>query len=764
MQLNTAPTVKAEVSGALNQGTFNIKTSAKAFSILSSGLYSNKIKAIIRELSCNAVDAIKASGKEGNFYVHLPTVIEPYFSVKDEGIGLNHEEVLRIYTTYFESTKTESNDFIGALGLGSKSPFSYTDNFTITAIKNGTKGVYTAYINDMGVPSIVQLLSQEINEPNGVEVQFQVKEDDFQSFYKEADEVFYFFDTKPICNVTLSGDTASYLKANRIPVETSRKDYEIFASHRSYPPIAKAVMGNIAYPINLNEFPEELSDFHRWVLESSILYFNIGELDITASREELSYIPSTIKAIQDKVKEVSEDFLDFLVEKNKEFDNPYIFDYWFDKNILSKLSYIRASYILNALLKHSSNLKMFDPNFTKGVNISKDLFAKFNLIPSFEWKLNLNNKKENPYAIKKRGIFFDSQKFTHHIYKDLSHLYVVLPSKDKLPSRKTLDKVKNLLVTPKTVFGMEFKPKLAYILIPLDETKEVDLEGFKKALKLPDVILYKEEDLPLPIKNKVTKPKDKNVPTSKPEKVKLLNVEWYAYTEKKMFKQTYEDFENAIKSSGTKYYLADKEGKPNFLKNVDNVRETLFLFFKSHLCHFFLKTKFSPLNFIYLLDEKKTERIKGDASWIDFDALMQEMFRKHIKSSLHTLAFTKAINRPYVSIEPIDPDLEEEFKKTQLFQKTAEVFKELNYISELKTKCHRYTCLSLMDFSGILETFWEELYEEFNIHSIVQKYKEVMENYPLYPRFFFPDFEIKPQALHYIKLEEFQLTHSTNHS
>ena len=106
-------------------GEFKIRNSAKAFKILSDGLYSNKIKAVIRELSCNAVDSHVAANKADTpFEVHLPTVLEPWFSVRDFGLGLDGDQVENIYTTYFESTKTESNDFIGALGLGSKSPFS----------------------------------------------------------------------------------------------------------------------------------------------------------------------------------------------------------------------------------------------------------------------------------------------------------------------------------------------------------------------------------------------------------------------------------------------------------------------------------------------------------------------------------------------------------------------------------------------------------------------------------------------------------------
>ena len=73
-------------------GEFRIRNSAKAFKILSDGLYSNKIRAIVRELSCNAVDSHVAADKENvPFEVHLPTMLEPWFSVKDFGIGLDND-------------------------------------------------------------------------------------------------------------------------------------------------------------------------------------------------------------------------------------------------------------------------------------------------------------------------------------------------------------------------------------------------------------------------------------------------------------------------------------------------------------------------------------------------------------------------------------------------------------------------------------------------------------------------------------------------
>ena len=108
------------------ESNYSIDATAKAFAILSDSLYSNKIKAVIRELSTNAYDAHVAAGNpEERFYIHLPTALDHQFWVRDYGIGLSKEDCMSLYTTYFRSDKTDSNDSVGCLGLGSKSPFAY---------------------------------------------------------------------------------------------------------------------------------------------------------------------------------------------------------------------------------------------------------------------------------------------------------------------------------------------------------------------------------------------------------------------------------------------------------------------------------------------------------------------------------------------------------------------------------------------------------------------------------------------------------------
>lgn len=295
MIISNAPAHEAVLSNVGEIGEFRIRNSAKAFNILSSGLYANKIRAIVRELSCNAVDSHTAAGRQATpFDVHLPNQLDPTFSIRDYGTGLTHEQVQNIYTTYFESTKTESNAFIGALGLGSKSPFSYTDNFTVTAIKDGVRNVYSAFINGEGVPSIVLMHGESTDQPNGVEIKFAVdSRSDFYKFEEEARHVYTYFALRPV----VSGGDGDFRFRD---VEYKEKNI-VPGVHYTDGRSSRAVMGNIAYPIDIPNAESALGELHKLLGCGLEMHFDIGELDFQASREGLSYIPQTINAIRAKL-------------------------------------------------------------------------------------------------------------------------------------------------------------------------------------------------------------------------------------------------------------------------------------------------------------------------------------------------------------------------------------------------------------------------------------------------------------------------------
>jgi len=318
MILNTAPQDQAVLSNVGQIGEFRIRNSAKAFNILSSGLYANKIRAIIRELSCNAVDSHVAAGRSATpFDVHLPNQLEPWFAVRDYGTGLSHDQVNNIYTTYFESSKTDSNDYIGALGLGSKSPFSYTDNFTVTAVRDGRRGIYTAFINDQGIPSIALMAEEQSDEPSGVEVKFAVSDYyDYRKFADEARYVYTYFGLRPVISGVDGFEFHTLDYEARDIVQGVHQIKNSLHRNRSI-----AIMGNIAYPIEVPQAEQNLGSLARLLNCALELHFGIGELDFQASREGLSYIPQTIDSIKRKLTELNSVLADRLKTEADSMDN-----------------------------------------------------------------------------------------------------------------------------------------------------------------------------------------------------------------------------------------------------------------------------------------------------------------------------------------------------------------------------------------------------------------------------------------------------------
>ncbi len=301
------------LSGVAETGEFRIRNSAKAFGILSSGLYANKIRAIIREYSCNAVDShIEAGKADVPFDVHLPSSLEPWFAVRDYGVGLDDDQVKNIFTTYFESTKSGTDDLIGGLGLGSKSAFSYTENFTITAIKNGMKRVFTAFISASGVPSIALMGQEESDEPTGVEIRFAVEDEyDFYKFEREAQHVYKHFKLRPVVS---SGNEFEFADPQYEQMDIVSGIHLRSNSRHSF-----AIMGNIEYPLDVPSGAKEGDSLFELLQCGLEIHFDIGDLDIQASREGLSYIPETIAAIRARLAELNDALEGVLMKELAQF-------------------------------------------------------------------------------------------------------------------------------------------------------------------------------------------------------------------------------------------------------------------------------------------------------------------------------------------------------------------------------------------------------------------------------------------------------------
>ena len=275
-------------SNVNNSTEFSINTSSFAFDILSDKLYSNKILAVVREYLTNALDAQKTSGVITPIEVTEPVVTfaeKVPFSVRDFGTGLSEEDVYKYYCVYFSSSKQESNDVTGMLGLGCKAGFAYTEQFNITSWFKGKESKYVLY-KENGVPKISKLYEKPSSEPSGLKVTINVVNVDDEIKFKQC-----------IRNVL------KYFPEEYVDSKYHNTDKYIIKAktYRFSPEYDKdgVIMGNVFYPYKFR---------HKYVVpaKSFILELPIGSIPILPSREGISLDSKTEEFLQREFNKLEE--------------------------------------------------------------------------------------------------------------------------------------------------------------------------------------------------------------------------------------------------------------------------------------------------------------------------------------------------------------------------------------------------------------------------------------------------------------------------
>jgi hypothetical protein len=307
-------------SGISNVQEYKILANSKMMNILSNNIYSNKVRAVMRELSTNAYDShVSAGKKEVPFDVYLPTESNTEFKIRDYGTGLCPEDVIQLYSTYGSSNKTNSNEFVGFMGLGSKSPFSVVSSFTTISYFNGKKYTFLNFKNEQDIPSISLISTTDTDQPNGLEISFLVSKELCVKFLTELDYVFHPFDVTP--NVYMSKTGTFFSSSGYTKLDLAKEVIDLnglkivfsntskhFKSSYSYYSGLFIKMGNVFYdaPRELTqntgfcsfEFSNSLNLKNKeFVPFRAYIEVDIGDIDISTSREEVQKTNRTEKAI-----------------------------------------------------------------------------------------------------------------------------------------------------------------------------------------------------------------------------------------------------------------------------------------------------------------------------------------------------------------------------------------------------------------------------------------------------------------------------------
>ena len=239
-------------------------------------LYSNRELAVAREYSTNAHDEHVKFGVKRPIEVSLPTLMDPFFRVRDFAEGMSREVLTEVYTRFGDSSKRDSNKYNGMLGFGSKAAIAYTTSFKVTSWHKGVKTIGLVYKNDDEYIMLKVIAQVKSDEPSGVEVEVPVH--NHEEFSHKARDFYKFWLPG---RVLVDGAEPQHAVGEEItPGLYYSDEYDT-----SY-----VVMGNVAYRIANPAALFRNSDMSNI---NFVAYVENGEVEFTPSREDLKYTDLT---------------------------------------------------------------------------------------------------------------------------------------------------------------------------------------------------------------------------------------------------------------------------------------------------------------------------------------------------------------------------------------------------------------------------------------------------------------------------------------
>jgi len=335
---------RLEINGNMETVDFKIKTDDNKMFHLLSNLYSNPLGSTIREISTNCIDAHKINNNEDRpFIIKQSSKFDSdfYLSFRDFGPGMNHDDIKSIFCTFGKSTKDNSNDVVGCLGLGSKSPLSIADAFNVISINNGTKTIYNITKSSEGIPQLIVFGSSETDEENGLEVKIPILDKYKNNIKKEILEQLMFFKQKPLYFIGEKEEELDwenkleqyYKMTDHIYIRQKNNSYYAMSYNEKNYSSSYIIQGGVKYVfnketflnilepvsdqrlktrINKDKMQVRLSDYtliSKLLDDHSIyLFADIGNVSFMPSRENLIYDSNTVEYIYQKFIQIIDQF------------------------------------------------------------------------------------------------------------------------------------------------------------------------------------------------------------------------------------------------------------------------------------------------------------------------------------------------------------------------------------------------------------------------------------------------------------------------
>lgn len=209
-----------------------------------STLYANPARSVLREYIANGIDAHTEAKVSCPVEVTLPTGDVPRLIVRDFGDGLSLDQLKDTFFRYANSSKTDDDDAIGALGIGAKSAFAITAAWTVTNVHKGRKFVLSSVMDGQGTPLQSVIVNGEpTDDRSGITVDIPINAEHMShGWSSSAESLAYWFPKNSVKFVNLTGEMKHHTDAEQ-PLDG------VVLTERTYSPM-EAVMGGIAYAVD----------------------------------------------------------------------------------------------------------------------------------------------------------------------------------------------------------------------------------------------------------------------------------------------------------------------------------------------------------------------------------------------------------------------------------------------------------------------------------------------------------------------------------
>lgn len=309
--------IEKEALGGVGLNQMGLNVNSLTFKTLIDGIYNNKLGAVIREISSNARDAHIKSENTDPFEIILDTNnsnLVTKMTIKDYGNGLTKEEMIKYLCTLNSSSKRDSNDFIGFLGIGSKSPFSLVNNYNFTSYKDNNKIVLNFFRADNETPHYDIVTEPSDVTVNSVEcnIIFYNQTIPVQDTLSEIYKQLILFDIQPriIVNNIEENKTEIYEPENFFSKVTetehyfklSRDDSPYYEDlHRKYTSCNLLIsLGNVIYQYKISNYYNVRSTS----ADTYIFKFDPQELSFNEGREFIVDVPANFDKIRNKLNSI----------------------------------------------------------------------------------------------------------------------------------------------------------------------------------------------------------------------------------------------------------------------------------------------------------------------------------------------------------------------------------------------------------------------------------------------------------------------------